>query len=134
MLYTRGGLTQKEVAEKVGVSTNTMSRWVKTADWDKLKVSITLTREEQLRRLYMQIAEYNTSIEAREAGKRFPTSQEADAINKLATAIDKLEREVGARDILDVSMKFLDWLRKFDLKKAQELSSLFDAFLKDNLR
>jgi transcriptional regulator with XRE-family HTH domain len=134
LLYTRGGFSQKEIAEKVGVSEVTMSKWANSEKWDLLKVSITATREEQLRRLYLQIGEYNTVIEAREKGKRFATSKEADAINKLAAAVEKLEREVGAVDILNVSKKMLDWLRTFDLAKAQELSDLFDAFLKDNLR
>jgi len=134
LIYTKGGITQKEVAGRVGVTEHTLGRWVKNGQWEVIRASITLTREEQLRRLYMQIAEYNTAIESREQGKRFATSTEADAINKLATAIDKLERETGARDILDVSKKMLDWLRNFDLPKAQEMSELFDAFLKDSLR
>jgi len=134
LLYTRNNLTQKEVAKKVGISEVTMSKWVNSGNWDALKTSITATREEQLRRLYLQLAEYNTAIEGREQGKRFPSSKEADAMNKIASAIEKLERETGAVDILNVSKKMLDWLRKFDLSKAQELSALFDAFLKDNLR
>jgi transposase len=134
LLYTRGDLTQKEIAVKVGVSEVSMSRWVNAGKWDLLKTSITATREEQLRRLYLQLAEYNTAIEAREKGQRYATSKEADAMNKLAATIEKLERETGAVDILNVSKKFLDWLRTFDLPKAQELSDLFDAFLKDNLR
>ena len=134
LLYTRNNFTQKEVAKKVGVSETTMSKWVNAGNWDALKTSITATREEQLRRLYLQLAEYNTAIENREQGKRYPNSKEADAMNKIASAIEKLERETGAVDILNVSKKMLDWLRRFDLPKAQELSALFDAFLKDNLR
>ncbi|MDR3350362.1 MAG: hypothetical protein LBN98_01775 [Prevotellaceae bacterium] len=53
-------------------------------------------------------------------------------MNKIAATIEKLERETGAIDILNVSKKMLDRLRSFDLNKAQELSDLFDAFLKDN--
>jgi transcriptional regulator with XRE-family HTH domain len=134
LLYTRGGLTQKEIAGKVGVSEVTMSRWANVGKWELLKTSITATREEQLRRLYLQLAEYNTFIETREKGQRYPTAKEADAMNKIAATIERLERETGAVDILNVSKKFLDWLRTFDLPKAQELSDLFDAFLKDNLR
>lgn len=134
LLYTRGDLTQKEIAEKVGISEVTMSKWVTAGSWEALKVSITATREEQLRRLYLQLSEYNTAIEQREQGKRFPSSKEADAMNKIASTIEKLERETGAVDILNVSKKMLDWLRKFDLPKAQEFSAYFDAFLKDNLR
>jgi transcriptional regulator with XRE-family HTH domain len=134
LLYTRGGLTQKEIAGKVGVSEVTMSRWTNVGKWDLLKTTITATREEQLRRLYLQLSEYNTAIEAREKGKRFPNAKEADAMNKIAATIEKLERETGAVDILNVSKKMLDWLRTFDLAKAQELSDLFDAFLKDSMR
>jgi transposase len=134
LLYTRNNFTQKEVAKKVGVSEVTMSKWLNAGNWDALKTSITATREEQLRRLYLQLAEYNTAIESRKQGERYPNSKEADAMNKIASVIEKLERETGAVDILNVSKKMLDWLRKFDLKKAQELSALFDAFLKDNLR
>lgn len=135
LLYTRGGFSQKEVAEKVGVTEATMSKWVNGDEkWDLLKTSITATREEQLRRLYMQLAEYNTAIESREKGQRYPSAKEADAMNKIAATIEKLERETGAVDILNVSKKMLDWLRSFDLAKAQELSDLFDAFLKDNLK
>ncbi|MDR3133528.1 MAG: DDE transposase family protein [Prevotellaceae bacterium] len=135
LLYTRGGFSQKEIAEKVGVSEVTMSKWVNGPEkWDLLKTSITATREEQLRRLYLQLSEYNTHIEGREKGSRYPTSKEADAMNKIAATIEKLERETGAVDILNVSKKLLDWLRTFDLAKAQELSDLFDAFLKDNLK
>lgn len=135
LLYTRGGFSQKEVAEKVGVTEATMSKWANGAEkWELLKTSITATREEQLRRLYLQLAEYNTDIEGRPKGKRYPSAKEADAMNKIASAIEKLERETGAVDILNVSKKFLDWLRAFDLARAQELAGLFDAFLKDNLK
>jgi transcriptional regulator with XRE-family HTH domain len=135
LLYTRGGFSQKEVAQKVGVTEATMSKWANGAEkWELLKTSITATREEQLRRFYLQLGEYNTAIEAREKGKRYPSATEADAMNKVAAAIEKLERETGAVDILNVSKKMLDWIRTFDLPKAQELSDLFDAFLKDNLR
>ena len=133
LIYTRGDLTQKELAARVGVTEKTMSKWVNDGKWDAIRTSLTITREEQLRRLYNQIAEYNTAIEQREAGKRFATAGEADAINKLAAAIDKLERETGARDILNVGKAMLNWLRKIDLSKAQETSALFDAFLKDSI-
>ena len=134
LIYTNNNLTQKEVAKQVGVTEKTVSKWTNDGKWDAIKTALTVTREEQLRRLYNQIAEYNTTIEQREAGKRFATASEADAINKLATAIDKLERETGARDILNVSKAMLNWLRKIDLPKAQEVSALFDAFLKDSIK
>lgn len=134
LLYLRENLTQKEIAQKSGVSEVTISKWIKTERWEGLKTSISITREEQLANLYRQIAAINEVIISREAGKRFPNSKEADAINKIAGAIEKMERDTGLADIISVATRFLEWVRNSDHKKAMELSGYFDAFIKNNLR
>jgi uncharacterized protein YjcR len=133
MLFLHECLTQKEVAQRVGVSEVTISKWAGADGWDSLKVSITITKEEQLKNLYRQLSAINEEIASRPE-RRFATSAEADLICKLANAIDKMETDVGVSDIVSVGKKFIDWIRKFDLKKAQEFTPLFDAFIKDNLR
>lgn len=130
LLFLRENLTQKEIAEKVGVSQVTITKWVKGGKWESLRTSLSITREEQLANLYRQIAEINNCIAIRAEGQRYPNSKEADTINKLAAAIDKMERETGLSDIISVSQKFLEWLRKSDVKKAQEFSGFLDAFIK----
>lgn len=42
MLYLREHLTQAEVAERVGVSRQTLCKWVKTEKWEELKTSVSL--------------------------------------------------------------------------------------------
>ena len=78
MLYLKEHLTQVEVAERVGVSKQTLCKWVKTEKWEELKTSVSLTREEQLANLYRQVAEINKAIASRGEGERFATSKEAD--------------------------------------------------------
>ena len=134
MLYLKEHLTQAEVAERVGVSKQTLCKWVKTEKWEELKVSVSLTREEQLANLYRQVAEINKAIARRDEGERFATSKEADTINKLAAAIEKMEKETGIADIISVSKGILDWIRKTDTEKAKELSFYFDAYIKDRLK
>lgn len=136
LLYTQQNITQKEAAERVGVSAVTMNKWVRVGKWDELKVSITITREEQLKSLYRQLTEMNRTIAERESaeGNRYPTSAEADTISKLANAIDKLETETGLNEILSSFKEFLGWLRKFDIPAAQKLVPLFDDFVKTKLR
>ena len=136
LLYTREPvkITQKEVARRVGVSERTMSKWVANERWDQLRQSIIVTKEEQLRRLYMQIDELNTAIFEREPGERFATSTQADTLNKLASAAKKLETEASIADVIEVSKRFLNWLRQNEFEKAKELSNLFDAFIKDTIR
>lgn len=102
--------------------------------WEELKTSVSLTREEQLANLYRQVAEINKAIASREEGERFATSKEADTINKLAAAIEKMEKETGIADIISVSKGILDWIRKTDTDKAKELSFYFDAYIKDRLK
>nr|DAN89233.1 MAG TPA: Protein of unknown function (DUF1804) [Caudoviricetes sp.] len=134
MLYLKEHLTQAEVAERVGVSKQTLCKWVKTEKWEELKTSVSLTREEQLANLYRQVAEINKAIAGRKDGERFATSKEADTINKLATAIEKMEKETGISDIISVSKGILGWIRKTDTEKAKELSFYFDAYIKDRLK
>jgi DNA-binding transcriptional regulator LsrR (DeoR family) len=131
-LYLSENLTQQEISDKIGVSRNTINRWIKNGKWEDLKTSFTVTREQQLQRLYLQIAEINKVIAGRE--RKYPDSKEADMISKLAVAIDKLERESSLSDIISVSVKMLNWVRKYDLEKAKELSGLFDAFIKEQIR
>lgn len=133
LLYTKEYISQKEIAERVGVSQQTMSRWVTKFKWDELKVSITITREEQLKNLYRQLSEMNKAISERE-GNKYPTAAEADTITKLASAIDKLESETGLNEILSTFKEFLNWLRKFNLEEAQRLVPLFDDFVKTKLK
>jgi len=133
LLYTKEHISQKEIAERVGVSQQTLSRWVTKFKWDELKVSITITREEQLKNLYRQLSEMNKAISERE-GNKYPTAAEADTITKLASAIDKLESETGLNEILSTFKEFLNWLRKFNLEEAQRLVPLFDDFVKTKLK
>ncbi|MFZ6038639.1 MAG: DDE transposase family protein [Bacteroidota bacterium] len=133
LLYTKENLTQKEIAERVGISVQTMCKWVTKFKWDDLKVSLTITREEQLKNLYRQLSEMNKMISERD-GNKYPTASEADTITKLANAIDKLETETGLNEILSTFKEFLNWLRKFNLEEAQRLVPLFDDFVKTKLK
>jgi transposase len=132
LLFVHETLTQKEIAARVGVSEVTVSKWVNEEHWDNLRASVTITKEEQLRALYRQLSEINKCIAERD--QKFATPGEADTISKLAVAIGKMETDVGISDIVSVAKKLLTWLRKTDLKRAQELTPMFDAFIKDNLR
>ena len=125
MLYMQGELQSRQIAEKVGVSPVTMSKWSREGNWEMLRAAVTTTREEQIRNLYMQIAEMNKAIAER--GDKYATSTEADTIAKM-------EGDYGIADIISVSKQILFWLRKRDPQKAIELSYYFDEFVKEKLR
>ena len=133
MLYLKENLTQAEIAEKIGISRQTVNKWIKAEKWDERLVGISMTKEEQIKNLYRQITEINDKIKGRKQGERHATTSEADIIAKLSTAIKKMEDDIGIADIIGVSIRFLEWIRAVDLDKAKEVTRLFDAFIKDTL-
>ena len=132
-LFLKENLTIIEIADRVGSSRQTVSRWIKDGKWETLKTSLTLTRQEQISMLYRQVAEINRAIAKRADGERYANSKEADILGKLASAINKMESDVGIKDICEVGSKFMDWLRPIDLDKAKEIALIYDAFTKDHL-
>lgn len=132
LLFMQGELQNQQIAEKVGINRATISRWVKEENWEMLRAAVTTTREEQIRNLYMQLAEINKVIAARE--NKYATSAEADIINKISGTIEKMEGDFNIADIISVSKQMLVWLRKRDPEKAIELSFYFDEFVKERLR
>ena len=94
---------------------------------------MTLGREQQIANLHRQVMELNNLIISRPDGKRFATSAEADTLGKLAAAIKKMETEVGITDLVNVGMRFIEWIRPIDLDKAKEVTVLWDKFIKDSL-
>ncbi|MBQ0075094.1 MAG: putative DNA-binding transcriptional regulator [Prevotella sp.] len=133
-LYLNGSFTQEEIAAKVGTTRQTVSRWVKEGGWEELKASFTITPTQILAGLNRQIVEINNNINEREEGKRFATVSEADTLAKLASAIKKIESDVGIADIVDVAIRFTNWLRPLDLEMAKKFNELLDAFLKEQMK
>lgn len=132
-MYIHENRTQQEIADAVGVSRQTVIRWAKADKWDEMKVSITMSREEQVKNLQHQLIEINRVISKRPDGQRFANPREADTICKLTDAINKLENDVGIHDVVSVGGKFIAWLRPIDLEQTKTFVALFDKFIKSLL-
>ncbi len=132
-LFLNLNITQKEISERSGVSQKTISKWVNEEKWEALRTSLLTTREKQLSNLYLQLRKLNEAISERET-QQYANAKEADILIKITSAINKLEQDLSIADIVNVSKRFLEWLRRADIEKAKELANLFDAFIKDNIR
>jgi transcriptional regulator with XRE-family HTH domain len=134
LIFLRENLTQKEISQKVGATEKTISKWVNEGNWDKHKASIIITKEEELRRMYDQLKAMNDAICLREQGQRFATSKEADVLSKLSTTIKNMETDIALADVIEVSKRLINWVRKVDYEKAKELTVLFDGYIREILK
>ncbi len=126
-LYIAGGISQKEIAVRVGVTEKTLAKWIKDGKWESLKKSLLTTKQAQLSFLYDQLDFLNTDIAQREY--KVAAGKEADTIIKLTAAINRLETETSIGDTVEVARHFIEFVRPQDLELAKQITNLFDVFI-----
>ncbi|WAC40575.1 DDE transposase family protein [Pedobacter sp. SL55] len=134
ILYVKDGIsTQKELAERVGVSEKTIGKWIVDGEWEKLKKNVVLTRQEQLLHLMDELAELNASIRLKPEGVRFADSKLGDVRRKLIKDIKDMETKASIPEIIHALTLLLDFVRKGNLEQAKDLAKIVDAFIKSLL-
>lgn len=98
-MYYMQGMAQKDIAERVGVSRNTVSAWVKEGGWDTRRAAKTVTRSELVKRMLQDL---NDKLEA--------GGWTADEVIKVASAIEKLDKQTNIVTIIEVFTSFNNWL------------------------
>lgn len=126
-LYIGGGLTQKEIAERVSVTEKTLAKWIKEGKWENLKKSLLTTKQNQLSFLYDQLDFLNTDISKRDF--KVAVGKEADTIIKITAAINRLETETSIGDTVEVARNFIEFVRQQDLELAKTITNFFDVFI-----
>jgi DNA-binding XRE family transcriptional regulator len=133
LLFVRERMTQKEVAGRVDVSEQTMSKWVREGGWDKLRKSLLITKQQQVAVLYDQLETLTGSVEKDERSTKVLSNKEADLLIKYTAAIRNLETELSIGEIVETMMKFCDHVRSVAPEQATELVALCDGFIKYNM-
>jgi len=128
LLFTQMGLSQKEVAERVGVTEKTIGKWKDEENWDQLKTVLITTRSNVIRNLQRQMELWQVEI-----GDRLAGSKEADILIKLANAISALEKDTGVSEMVDTGMKFIQFLQQHDMELAKKNAHWFDIFIKSKM-
>lgn len=134
VLFTREGIsTQKEIAERVGISEKTIGKWISEEKWDKLKRNFILTREQLMADWLDELAEINALIKNQPAGSRFADSKLADVRTKLRKDIKEMETTASVREVIASLAGLLNFIRKNSLGEAQALAKYVDAYIKSLL-
>ena len=123
------GYTQKEIAAKINVSEQTISKWSKTDHWDNLKKNLVNSKTERLSELYDELMALNAMIKTREEGFRFPNSKEADIRRKLIRDIADLERKYNIGQTTVIARDFITFCRDIDFDFSQKANEYFDLFI-----
>lgn len=128
ILFTKENLTQKEIASRIGISQNTISKWAAEDRWEAHKKSTMLTREEQIRTMLGELEMLNLEIAS--SAKKYASKEQAYVRDTLVQNLQKLETDVSATEVYNVARKMIGFFRSTDLDKAKELTDFFDVYLK----
>lgn len=132
-LFLSTQLTQKQIAEKVGVAEKTMSKWVNEGKWEAQRKSLTTTRAEQLALMYEILAKLNAAAKAALEDDDPTTNPDSDGIIKIASAIQKLEKEAGVGEMIQTGLALLKFVQAEDLDAAKVINKWFYIFIQDKL-
>lgn len=98
-LYYFSGDSQKAIAERIGVSAQSVNRWVKEGGWEELRAAKSISRKELVTKMLQKI---NERLDA--------DDWTADEIIKAAKAVKTLDKETNVVTIMDVFASFGNWL------------------------
>ena len=131
-LFVNEKLTQKEIAERVGVVEKTISKWIKEGKWEDLKRSMLIVKEEQLTDLYDKLSALNNHIKT--TNNNLVSNKDVDTISKLTSSIQRLEVETSIGETIDVGKKVIEFIRQMDLEDAKKVTAYFDMFIKSKMK
>lgn len=101
--------SMQAIAEKVGYSRVTISKWADEDKWREIRAARNVTRPELVNKLLQQI---DNLLEAAISGDNpdSDTAGLADKLSKLASIVSKLDKEASVVDSMEVFMRFNTWL------------------------
>ena len=131
ILYMETDMSQKEIADQLDTTEQTVSKWANADNWKQKKAVDSLSPDKLVREFYTMAFEIREK--ARDEGRPI-TSAEADALVKLASAIDKLDRKVSPSIVTGVFMRFNNRLREQDLELLKKLMPYQMQYLQELIK
>jgi DNA-binding XRE family transcriptional regulator len=124
-LFMNTALSQKEIAEMVGVSEQALTKWKQDDHWAELKLSITATEQS----IY---ANAMREIEKLQAEGGFNVKQIREYTRFLNTIRPKEEVKISI--LMDGFIGFAKWLSEKDLETAQNFNKLQFEYISEKMK
>ncbi|WP_300934812.1 terminase [uncultured Muribaculum sp.] len=103
------GMEQAEIADKVGVSRVTISKWCTAEGWKETRAAKNITRPELVNKLLLTIDNLITQVN--EAKDPTLLGGLGDKLAKLSAVIEKLDKKANVVDAIEVFTAFSKWLK-----------------------
>ena len=102
------GMSMTEIADKVGISRATISKWCGADAWEEARAARNITRPELVNKL---LATINTLIDqVNESNDPGLIAGLGDKLAKLSSVIEKLDKKANVVDAIEVFMAFSKWM------------------------
>lgn len=138
LLYMQGE-PQKSIAEKVGVSAQTITKWVAEGGWEQARAAANITRPELVNKILNSINVLLEDLAADPSPEK--TAASADKLVKFAATVERLDKKTSVVDVIEVFMAFSKWLQyrmSFDPNVTPELlktiNHYHDLFISEKLK
>ena len=102
------GMEQTEIADKVGVSRVTVSKWCAAEGWKEARAAKNITRPELVNKLLLTIDKLIEQVNASDDAELLAGL--GDKLAKLSSVIEKLDKKANVVDAIEVFMAFSKWL------------------------
>lgn len=122
------GFIQKEIALKLGVSENTVSKWSREDNWRDKKSNILMSKDSRLSEMYEELAEMNKMIRSKTENK-FANQKEGVARRMLIKDIKELETKYNIAETIQIGKDFTTFLKDLDFDLAMQVLNAFDGFV-----
>ena len=138
-LLFMNGEPMNGIADKVGISRVTVTKWAAEGEWKSRRAAQSVTRPELVNKLLKTIDDLLESV----AGSNDPAllSGLGDKLAKLSAVIEKLDKKANVVDTIEVFMAFSKWMEyrmNNDPELTPELVKKFhyyqDLFINESLK
>lgn len=106
-LYVSGYSIQ-DLADKIGVTRQTVGKWCKEDGWQEIRAARNITRPELVNKLLLAIDKLICQVN--DSNDPTMIAGLGDKLSKLSSVIQKLDKQTTVVDIIDVFMAFSKWL------------------------